>query len=95
MGAGVPTLVMQGTRDAFGSATALSRAVPVPVATATTQPPGVDVVAVAGADHGFHVLQRDGGPAARERRLADALDVVRSWLSSVAGVGEQSGHRLG
>jgi predicted alpha/beta-hydrolase family hydrolase len=95
LGAGVPTLVVQGTRDAFGSATALSRAVPVPVATATTQPPGVDVVAVAGADHGFHMLQRDGGPAARERRLADALDVVRSWLSSVAGVGEQSGHRLG
>jgi hypothetical protein len=95
LGAGVPTLVVQGTRDAFGSATALSRAVPVRVATATPQPIGVDVVAVAGADHGFHVRQRDGGPAARERRLADALDVVRSWLGSVAGVGEQSGHRLG
>ena len=91
----MPTLVVQGTKDAFGSAAALRRAVAGRVATAVPPPASVDVVAVAGADHGFHVLQRDGGPAARERRLADALDAVGSWLSSIAGVGEQSGRRLG
>jgi predicted alpha/beta-hydrolase family hydrolase len=94
-GAGVPTLVVQGTKDAFGSAAALRRAVAGRVATAVPPPASVDVVAVGGADHGFHVLQRDGGPAARDRRLANALKAVRSWLDSVAGVGEQSGRRLG
>jgi len=95
VGAGLPTLIVQGTRDAFGSATTLDRALQGPLATVAPQPLRIDVVAVAGADHGFQVLQRDGGPAARDRRLADALAVVRTWLSVVAEPGEQAGHRLG
>jgi hypothetical protein len=94
VGAGLPTLIVQGTRDAFGSATTLNRALTGPVATVAPPLP-IGVVAVAGADHGFQVLQRDGGPAARDRRLADALAVVRTWLSVIAEPGEQAGHRLG
>ncbi len=84
-GVGVPTLVVQGGRDAFGSADAVRRAV------GTAGPASsVSVLEVAGADHGFAVRQRDGGATARDAGLAAALQSAARWIGATvpaAGVG--------
>jgi predicted alpha/beta-hydrolase family hydrolase len=75
VGAGVPTLVVQGERDAFGGAAALG----------TDLPPGVEVVGIAGADHGFAVLRRATQsqplvvPPTQGQVLDRLLTAVRDW----------------
>jgi len=81
--AGLPTLVVQGARDPFGSAADVRAAI-------AAQPlrgpdPDIRIVAVAGADHGFAVRVRDGGTAARDHALGGALMDVRAFLGVVAG----------
>ncbi|MBA3719632.1 MAG: hydrolase [Nocardioidaceae bacterium] len=73
LGAGLPVLVVQGTRDAFGSAEDVRSAV-------GSNAPELTVVAIDGGDHGFAVPARDGGRAARDARLAAALDQAVGWL---------------
>jgi predicted alpha/beta-hydrolase family hydrolase len=59
----VPRLVLQGTRDTFGTATELADEVPPEVSGAE----GVRVVPLPGADHGGRVL-KGGSPTAAELR---------------------------
>ena len=73
LGAGLPVLVVQGTRDAFGSAADVRSAV-------GSDAPELTVVDIDGGDHGFAVLGRDGGRAARDARLGAALDQAVGWL---------------
>ena len=68
LGAGVPTLVVQGERDALGRPGEF----PEPVG------PQVRLVAVPGADHGFAVLAR--GPSTREQTLSLVVETVLEWL---------------
>jgi len=65
LGAGVPTLVVQGERDPFG--------------TPEQFPPDVDLVAVPHADHAFRVPR--SGPAAADQTLAVVVESVTSWLA--------------
>jgi hypothetical protein len=68
---GVPRLVVQGERDAFG----------VPAAA-----PGVEVHVVAGADHGFAVRRRDGRTAADVRdEVAQVVRAWLARLTADAG----------
>ena len=64
-GAGVPVLVVQGSRDSFG----------IPVAD-----PAADIAVhvVTGADHSFRVRVKDGRPHAEV--VAEAADVGSRWL---------------
>lgn len=66
----VPVLVLQGTRDAFGSADE--------VAAAADGAPAVDVVPVEGADHAMTV--RRSGPVGQEDTLALVAAEVRLFL---------------
>ncbi len=65
--AGLPVLVLQGTRDPFGGPADIPPA------------PGRVVVPVEGADHSFRVLR--GGD--RAGALAGLVDVARSWALAV------------
>lgn len=65
-GVGVPTLVVQGTRDAFGGPELMPR--------------GVDVRAVAAADHSFRARRLDGRSS--EECAAEAAAAVADWLQS-------------
>lgn len=67
--AGVPRLVVQGDRDAFGDAAAVSAA-----------DPDATVVAIAGADHALRRPARDGGTAAV---LAEVRAAVGEWLAGL------------
>ncbi|WP_347176985.1 alpha/beta family hydrolase [Parafrankia sp. EAN1pec] len=81
-GAGVPVLVVQGSRDAFG----------MPVADPSC---GIRVHVVAGADHSFRVRVRDGRPVGEV--IGEAAEVGASWLLARLG-DEPSGtvgHELG
>jgi uncharacterized protein len=71
--AGLPVFVVQGTRDAFGTAADVRGA-------AGSDAPELTVVDIEGGDHGFAVLARDGGRASRDARLAAALDRAVGWL---------------
>jgi uncharacterized protein len=66
----LPTLVVQGGRDPFGSPGELS-----PLRTPTRR-----LVVVPGADHGFSVRAGDGGPVAAEAALDAVTDVVGDWV---------------
>ena len=69
-GAGVPVLVIQGTRDSFGPAEEV----------VATEPPGeVTVHPVTGADHGLSV--RKGEPPA----FPGVADRVVDWLATLVG----------
>ena len=70
----VPTLIVQGTRDAFGSPAELQ-----PYIAGTAVP--VTVHVVEGGDHSFTVRKKDGGDPARV--LPDIADTVASWVASV------------
>jgi predicted alpha/beta-hydrolase family hydrolase len=63
-GAGLPTLVVQGERDAFGGPDEL--------------PDSVDVVAIPGADHGFAVPAR--AAVDQQTALATLVDAVGAWV---------------
>ncbi|CUU58829.1 hypothetical protein Ga0074812_12272 [Parafrankia irregularis] len=78
--AGVPVLVIQGERDAFGT----------PAADPSRQ---VEVRIVAGADHSFRVRVRDARTVGEV--AAEAADLGSSWLlgqlAGTAGVGATAG----
>lgn len=67
---GVPTLVVQGERDAFGAP-----------AEFPTDPEGYAVHGVAGADHSFRVR----APASRSAVLTEVTAVVGDWVDALAG----------
>lgn len=70
-GSGVPTLVVQGERDAFGGPSAF--------------PPGTDLAPVPGADHGFAVRRCD--PLSQDEALGMVVATVAQWLDGVLGDG--------
>jgi predicted alpha/beta-hydrolase family hydrolase len=66
---GLPTMVVQGTRDAFGGPDELP------------QLPGLTVVAVPGADHAFSVTR--SGPGTRAETLQLVVESVARFVLSV------------
>ena len=72
-GAGVPTLVVQGSRDAFGSATDF----PVDL------PAGTEVRSVPHADHSFRVAK--GAPLTAQEAVGLVVEHTRRWLRGVLG----------
>lgn len=71
LGAGVPTLVLQGTRDTFGGPEEFP-----------ALPPTTRLVDVPGGDHGFRVT---AASAVGQEGTVDAVVAeVRSWLDDVA-----------
>ena len=69
-GAGVPTLVVQGERDTFG--------------TPEEFPDDVDLTVVPGADHGFKVPKR--GAVTQEEALQIIVEATLEWVvREVAG----------
>ena len=68
----VPTLVVQGERDPFG--------------TPEEFPPDHDLTVVPGADHGFRVPKR--GPVSAEEAMAIIVEAVLEWVvRDVVGAG--------
>ncbi|MGK5643561.1 alpha/beta family hydrolase, partial [Streptomyces sp. URMC 126] len=65
LGAGVPTLVVQGGRDPFGRPAEF--------------PEGTEVVEVPGGDHGFAVPKR--AALGQEEALGVITGAVREWLA--------------
>jgi predicted alpha/beta-hydrolase family hydrolase len=65
--AGVPTLVIQGERDAFGAPDEF--------------PVGTSLVPVPGADHGFAVRRSD--PLTRSAVLDHIVDSVANWVATL------------
>jgi len=65
----VPTLVVQGSRDPFGSREEFPPGLPT----------GMEIVEVAGADHGFRARRADARTSAQ--CLADVAAGVAGWLS--------------
>lgn len=63
-GAGVPTLVVQGERDTFG--------------TPEEFPDDLDLTVVPGADHGFTVLKR--GAVSQEEALQIIVEATLEWI---------------
>ena len=72
----LPTLVVQGGRDPFGSPGELS----------PLRSPSRRLVVVPGADHGFAVRARDGGEAAADTALDAVAVVVGDWVLQLAGL---------
>lgn len=77
-----PTLVVQGTRDPFGSADEVVEAVRAGGAGGVVRPPAVDVVPVEGADHGLKVGR--SSPLGQEEALARVAAEVRRFLGRAA-----------
>ncbi len=75
-GAGVPTLVVQGSRDAFGGA--------VDVREAAGALP-IEVVEILHADHSFRT--RKGDPATTAQSLVLVASATGSWLAGRIGAG--------
>lgn len=69
LGAGVPTLVVQGERDPFGGPSDL--------------PPSVEITAVPDADHGFKVPKR--AMLSQEETLALIVEAVVEWVTVRVG----------
>jgi predicted alpha/beta-hydrolase family hydrolase len=69
----VPTVIVQGTRDAFGGPDEVTGAVG-----ADGQTPPIDVVTVAGGDHSFAVLKSSGRD--QDAVHAEVLDSIASWI---------------
>ena len=74
--AGLPTLVVQGGRDPFGTPGELR-----PLRTPTRR-----LVVVPGADHGFSVRAADGGAAAAREAMDAVCGVVGDWVLELAAV---------
>lgn len=64
-GSGVPTLVVQGDRDSFGTPEAF--------------PSTVDLTVIPGADHGFATLKR--GELSQDDALAVLVEAVLEWVT--------------
>ncbi|QZY30778.1 hydrolase [Nocardioides coralli] len=64
LGAGVPTLVVQGERDAFGRPEEF--------------PPEVELCVIPGADHGLKVPAR--GPVSQEEALGIVVEATLEWV---------------
>lgn len=75
LAAGLPTLVVQGGRDPFGSPGELS----------VFRAPSRRVAVVPGADHGFSIRVSDGGPAAADAGLDEICAVVGDWALELTG----------
>ena len=71
----VPTLIVQGTRDAFGGPDEVTSAITGGGAT-----PPIEVVAVAGGDHSFAVLKSSGRD--QDAAHTDVQDTIASWVRS-------------
>jgi predicted alpha/beta-hydrolase family hydrolase len=71
----VPTLIVQGTRDAFGDPDEVSSA----IAAGGAAPP-IEVVTVAGGDHSFAVLKSSGRD--QDAVHAEVQDTIASWIRS-------------
>jgi uncharacterized protein len=69
LGSGVPTLVVQGDRDAFGGPAEF--------------PSTVDLVGVPDADHGFAVAKR--APLSADETLALIVEAALEWVTSRVG----------
>lgn len=69
LGAGVPTLVVQGERDAFGRPEEL--------------PDGPDVAIIPGADHEFRIAR--SAPISQEDGLAVVAEAVAEWIGRTIG----------
>lgn len=74
LGPELPTLVVQGDRDSFGS----------PGELAPLRSPSRRLVLVPGADHGFAIRARDGGVPARDAALDAVVELVAGWALDVA-----------
>ena len=74
---GVPTLVVQGARDPFGTGTAVREALEAGGAQS------VEVVEVADADHSFRTRKAD--PTTSAQSLAAVRLAVGSWLEARLG----------
>ncbi|GAA5024765.1 alpha/beta family hydrolase [Actinopolymorpha pittospori] len=70
LGSGVPTLVVQGERDAFGRPEEL--------------PDGPDVAVVPGADHEFRVAR--SAPVSQEDALMVLVEAIAEWIARRVGV---------
>lgn len=70
LAAGVPTLVVQGDRDAFGT--------PADFPDFSGRGAGIRLVSVAGADHSFAVRRQPG--SASDSTRADLVGAVLGWL---------------
>jgi predicted alpha/beta-hydrolase family hydrolase len=71
----VPTLILQGSRDAFGGADEVASAVTMDGAT-----PPIEVVPVVGGDHSFAVLKSSG--VEQEAVHATVQDTIANWIKS-------------
>jgi predicted alpha/beta-hydrolase family hydrolase len=71
----VPTLIVQGTRDAFGGPDEVSSA----IAGDGVAPP-IEVVTVAGGDHSFAVLKSSGRD--QDAVHAEVQDTIANWMRS-------------
>jgi len=77
-GAGVPVLVVQGSRDGFGTPNELD----------ALGLPGVTVHGISGADHAYGTRRRDGRPPGDA--LQEVVQVATRWLVQVLdGPGRQ------
>lgn len=81
----VPRLVLQGTRDTFGTASELDDQLP-PEASGAAGAAGVRVVPLPGADHGGRVL-KGGSPTAAELR-EEVVRATGAFVSMLAGGAE-------
>jgi hypothetical protein len=72
----VPRLVLQGSKDSFGTAQELR--------TATAEAPGITVVELPGADHGYH-LAKAAPVTAADLRMTLVTEVSR-FIGAVAGI---------
>ena len=72
LGSGVPTLVLQGSRDTFGGPEEFP-----------SLPSGTRLVDVPGGDHGFAVSK--ASPRTQAETVDTVVDEVRLWLDEVAG----------
>ena len=81
-GVDVPTLVVQGEKDTFG--------------TPEEFPPDRELAVVPGADHGFKVPR--GGPVTPDEAMAIVVEAVLEWIVrdviGVAGAGEEPGNQV-
>jgi predicted alpha/beta-hydrolase family hydrolase len=73
----VPTLIVQGTRDAFGGPDEVTSAVRSDGAS-----PPIEVISVAGADHSFAVLKSSG--LEQDAVHAEVQQAVVGWARTHA-----------
>lgn len=80
---GKPMLIVQGTRDAFGT--------PVELAPALATLPDATVHVVEGGDHSFKLSRRD--PAAQAAVYDDAQRTIAEWIDALSGTAARTPSR--